>query len=157
MSFEPTLKDVFETLVELRKEFNDFRENAGKRSAGGGYSSSSSGSATADADIPQPDVTVDSPGDVQVHFGKNNGKPLSELSERSLSWYASEQPPRLDSSGKPYPPRPQETTLKNAARQLWHLRKGTLKGVSEQIATAPKAATKAAPVEVVDDSSEIPF
>jgi len=65
-------------------------------------------------------------GDVQVHFGKNNGVALSKLSERSLSWYATEQPPRLDSSGKPYPARPQETTLRNAARTLWHQNRGTL-------------------------------
>ena len=156
MSQEPTLKDIFETLVELRKEFNDYRASAGQRAGASG-----GGGAFApinEADIPQPATLLDSPGDVQIHFGKNNGKPLSELSERSLSWYASEQPPRLDSSGKPYPPRPQETTLKNAARQLWHLRKGTLKGVSEHVNAPAKSAPKAAPAESAPiDEEQIPF
>jgi hypothetical protein len=104
--------------------------------------------------IPQPSEVIPNAGDVQVHFGKNNGVALSKLSERSLSWYATEQPPRLDSSGKPYPARPQETTLRNAARTLWHQNRGTL-GQAE----APKA--KPAP-EIIEAPShpsdeEVPF
>jgi len=138
MSQEPTLKDIFETLVELRKEFNDYRASASKRggASGGGGASSGNG------EVPQPEKLVAAPGEVQVHFGKNAGKPIDELSERSLSWYAQDPEPRLDSSGKPFPPRDADVALRQACRQLWHLRKGTLKGVSDQIAAAPKAATK---------------
>lgn len=92
---------------------------------------SASNAATPEGPPPQPHHLVDNPGDVHVHFGKNNGTPLSALSERSLSWYATEQPPRLDSLGKPYPPRAQEVALRNAARQLWHIQKGSLAGGAE--------------------------
>lgn len=91
-------------------------------------------------DVPQPTEIIANAGDVQVHFGKNNGVPLSKLSERSLSWYAQEQAPRLDSSGNPYPARPQELTLRNAARTLWHQNRGTLAGGGT---TSPKAAEEA--------------
>ena len=105
--------------------------------------------ASSDGPPPQPSQVVADAGNVQVHFGKNSGKALSELSERSLSWYAAEQPPRLDSSGKAYPPRQQEITLRNAARTLWHTRAGTL-GVSAEV--------KAAPAKVADGVEEnVPF
>ena len=104
--------------------------------------------ASSDGPPPQPSQVVENAGDVQIHFGKNKDKPLSELSERSLAWYATEQPPRLDSSGKAYPPRQQEITLRNAARTLWHTRAGTL-GV---------AAVQVAPVAVVaTGGEEVPF
>jgi hypothetical protein len=105
---------------------------------------------TASSDGPpsQPSQVIENPGDVLVHFGKNKDKPLSELSERSLSWYASEQPPRLDNAGKPFPPRPVEITLRNAARTLWHTRAGTLGA----------AAVQAAPAKVADGVEEnVPF
>ena len=86
--------------------------------------------------VPQPSEIIPNAGEVQVHFGKNNGVALSKLGERSLSWYAQEQPPRLDSSGNPYPARPQETTLRNAARTLWHQNRGTLGAA----ASTPKSA-----------------
>ena len=88
----------------------------------------SSTKGTSSDEVPQPSEPVPNAGAVAVHFGKNNGVPLSQLSDRSLSWYAQEQAPRLDSSGNPYPPRPQEVTLRNAARTLWHQKKGTLQG-----------------------------
>lgn len=98
---------------------------------------SATGANVGDEPIPQPSTIIANAGDVQIHFGKNNGKPLSEIGERSLSWYATDQPARLDSSGKPYPPRPQEVILKNAARTLWHTLRGTL---------ATGLPTKSAPV-----------
>jgi len=107
--------------------------------------------ASSEGPPPQPSEVVENPGDVQVHFGKNSGKPLSELSERSLAWYASEQPPRLDNTGKPFPPRQVEITLRNAARTLWHTRAGTL-GAAANVA----AANLVKQVETVDDAS-IPF
>lgn len=104
--------------------------------------------ASSEGPPPQPSEVVADAGSVTVHFGKNTGKPLSELSERSLAWYASEQPPRLDNTGKPFPPRQVEITLRNAARTLWHTRAGTLGAAAVQAAPA-KAAT-------VDEES-IPF
>ena len=104
--------------------------------------------ASSDGPPPQPSQVIENPGDVLVHFGKNKDKPLSELSERSLSWYASEQPPRLDNAGKPFPPRQVEITLRNAARTLWHTRAGTLGA----------AAVQAAPAKVADGVEEnVPF
>jgi hypothetical protein len=104
--------------------------------------------ASSDGPPPQPSQVVADAGSVQVHFGKNTGKALSELSERSLSWYASEQPPRLDSAGKPFPPRQVEIALRNAARTLWHTRAGTLGA----------AAVQAAPAKVADGVEEnVPF
>jgi len=104
--------------------------------------------ASSDGPPPQPSQVIEDAGSVLVHFGKNKDKPLSELSERSLSWYASEQPPRLDNAGKPFPPRPVEITLRNAARTLWHTRAGTL----------GTAAVQAAPAKVADGVEEnVPF
>ena len=95
--------------------------------------------ASSDGPPPQPSQVVADAGSVLVHFGKNKDKPLSELSERSLSWYASEQPPRLDNAGKPFPPRQVEITLRNAARTLWHTRAGTLGAAAVQAAPAKVA------------------
>jgi hypothetical protein len=104
--------------------------------------------ASSDGPPPQPSQVIEDAGSVLVHFGKNKDKPLSELSERSLSWYASEQPPRLDNAGKPFPPRQVEITLRNAARTLWHTRAGTLGA----------AAVQAAPAKVADGVEEnVPF
>ena len=104
--------------------------------------------ASSDGPPPQPSQLIEDAGSVLVHFGKNKDKPLSELSERSLSWYASEQPPRLDNAGKPFPPRQVEITLRNAARTLWHTRAGTLGA----------AAVQAAPAKVADGVEEnVPF
>lgn len=81
---------------------------------------------TAEGPPPQPDSVVDNAGDVRVHFGKNNGVALSNLTERQLGFYASVKTPRLDNSGKPFPPRPQDVALEQAARTLWHQQKGSL-------------------------------
>lgn len=134
------LKAIHEELVAIRKllaESNAKPAAAPARSTASrsttasssspASSSYSSGSRSgASEEIPQPTEVIADAGDVQIHFGKNNGVPLSQLNERSLSWYAQEQAPRLDSSGKPYPPRPQDVTLRNAARTLWHQNRGTL-------------------------------
>jgi hypothetical protein len=145
---EEILKAIHEELVGIRKLLAEARQapaprSTSTRTASTSTSSSSSGGG-GDEVIPQPTEIVENPGDVQVHFGKNNGVPLSKLGERSLSWYAQEQAPRLDSSGNPYPARPQETTLRNAARTLWHQNRGTLgKG----------AVAKSAPEEFVESSA----
>lgn len=123
---EELLKSILQELVAIRQLLSDGKQaptrSAPVRTAAPSAFTSNGG----DAPIPQPTEIIANPGDVQVHFGKNNGVPLSKLSERSLSWYAQEQAPRLDSSGNPYPARPQETTLRNAARTLWHQNRGTL-------------------------------
>jgi hypothetical protein len=104
-------------------------------------------------EIPQPSEIVANAGEVEIHFGKNAGVPLASLGERSLSWYASEQPPRLNSQGLPFPMRPQEITLRNAARTLWHQNKGTLKG-ADPAASEPTKPTPP-PQENIDEN--VPF
>ena len=161
---EDILKAIHEELVAIRQLLAEANKPSQSRSTPARSTSSSSsyssGGGGADEIIPQPSEVVPNAGDVQVHFGKNNGVALSKLSERSLSWYATEQPPRLDSSGKPYPPRPQETVLKNAARTLWHQNKGTLgqpdvvKAAGSASATTPVATESAAHLS---DEENVPF
>lgn len=128
------------------KEIRALLENLNTKPKGNPFPPSAS-----QAEIPQPSRVIDYPEDVQVHFGKNSGVALGKLSARSIEWYATEQPPRLDSSGKPYPERPQEAELRNAARTLYHRTKGTLKGVS-QSKPAPQQQD-----EEGGDSSGVPF
>jgi len=78
--------------------------------------------------IPQPSQLVADPGSVCVHFGKNDGQPLSSLNDRSIEWYATPKEPRLNKQGQPFPPRPADEALSNAARQLYHSKRGTLVG-----------------------------
>ncbi|MCX6956602.1 MAG: hypothetical protein NTV51_31110, partial [Verrucomicrobia bacterium] len=147
---EDILKSIHQELVAIRQllaEANKApRSSTPARTTSSSSSYSSSGGG-ADEIIPQPSEVIPNAGDVQVHFGKNNGVALSKLSERSLSWYATEQPPRLDSSGKPYPPRPQEVVLRNAARTLWHQNKGTLGQPDVPKAAGAASSTPAIPVE----------
>ena len=160
------LKAIHEELVGIRQLLAEANKGAPARSTPARAASSASsyssggggGGGGSDEIILQPTEVVPNAGDVQVHFGKNNGVALSKLSERSLSWYATEQPPRLDSSGKPYPARPQETTLRNAARTLWHQNRGTL-GQPD----APKAGNGGAAAEMHVEApshpsdEEVPF
>ena len=146
------LKAIHQELVAIRQLLAETKQAQSRPAPARSTSTSSSssysgGGSGVEEVIPQPTEVIPNAGEVQVHFGKNNGVPLNKLSERSLSWYATEQPPRLDSSGKPYPPRPQETTLRNAARTLWHQNRGTL-GAPD----APKPAAKPLP-PVIEESS----
>ena len=74
-----------------------------------------------------------------MHFGKNAGKPLRSLGAKSVEWYAQEPEPRIGNNGKPFPPRPEDVRLRNAARQIVHGNRGTLAAgskvmlVSEQL------------------------
>lgn len=61
-----------------------------------------------------------------VPFGKNQGKALGELADNSLSWYCKDPEPKLDSSGRPYPPRQADMELRQAARTVYHRRKGAI-------------------------------
>jgi hypothetical protein len=162
------LKSIHEELVAIRQLLaaqaaaaSPGRSAPARTASPSGYSGGNSGGGSGGGDeiIPQPSEIVPNAGDVQVHFGKNNGVALSKLSERSLSWYAAEQPPRLDSSGKPYPPRPQETMLKNAARTLWHQNKGTL-GQTTPVKSAPIGdlpATGSESSAHLSDEESVPF
>lgn len=151
---EDILKSIHEELVAIRQLLADANK-AQPRSAparSSGSTPSYSGGGGGDEVIPQPTEVVPNAGEVQVHFGKNNGVALSKLSERSLSWYAIEQPPRLDSSGKPYPARPQEIVLRNAARTLWHQNKGTL---GQPDAPKSKAAGETSPAATIESSAHL--
>ena len=58
----------------------------------------------------------------------SDGQPLSSLNDRSIEWYATPKEPRLNKQGQPFPPRPADEQLANAARQLYHAKRGTLVG-----------------------------
>jgi hypothetical protein len=98
-------------------------------------------------EVPMPTEVIPNAGDVQVHFGKNKGVALSSLGDRSVAWYAQEPEPRLDSSGKPFPPRAEDVQLRNAARTIIHQKRGTL----------PSAAVPTAPVATSVNEEHVPF
>ena len=77
-------------------------------------------------EVPMPTEVIADAGNVQVHFGKNKGMALSSLGDRSVAWYAQEPEPRLGNNGKPFPPRPEDVLLRNAARTFIHQKRGTL-------------------------------
>lgn len=77
-------------------------------------------------EIPLPITPVENAGAVQVHFGKNTGRALADLGAKSVEWYAKEQPPKLMHDGTPFPPRPADVALREAARTLVHQRRGTI-------------------------------
>ena len=91
-------------------------------------------------DIPQPSFAIEQPELVTVHFGKNAGVEIGKLSEKSLGWYCLEPEPRIGNNGKPFPPREADVNLRNAARLLWHSRRGTLKTEPQNKPTAPTEA-----------------
>jgi len=153
---EDLLKAILQELVGIRQLLADGKAAPGRSTpARTSTPASSSTSGGGDAPIPQPTEIVANPGDVQVHFGKNTGVPLSKLSERSLSWYAQEQAPRLDSSGNPYPARPQETVLRNAARTLWHQNRGTLGQAGDTMKLPSEAFAE--PTAHPSDEEALPF
>ena len=153
---EDLLKAIHQELVAIRQLLAETRSAPARSTPVRTASSTSGSSAGGDEVIPQPTEIVPNAGDVAVHFGKNNGVPLSKLSERSLSWYAIEQPPRLDSSGKPYPARPQELVLRNAARTLWHQNRGTL-GQPDAPKAAPAPAAAVESSAHLSDEESVPF
>jgi len=94
-------------------------------------------------DIPQPTFAIDQPELVTVHFGKNAGVEIGKLTEKSLGWYCLEPEPRIGNNGKPFPPREADVNLRNAARLLWHERRGTLKANLFEAQPKPTAPTEA--------------
>ena len=149
------LKAILQELVGIRQLLAEGKPAPVRNTPARTSTPSASSSAGGEAPIPQPTEIVANPGDVQVHFGKNNGVPLSKLSERSLSWYAQEQAPRLDSTGNPYPARPQEATLRNAARTLWHQNHGTLGQPGDTMKLPTEAFAE--PAAHPSDEEALPF
>lgn len=96
--------------------------------------------------IPQPSEIIENPGAVQVHFGKNKGRPLADLGAKSVEWYAQEPEPRLRTDGSPFPPRAEDLLLRNAARTIVHQNRGTLTG-----------ATKLVLKDDINVSEQVPF
>jgi hypothetical protein len=158
---EELLKAIHQELVAIRQLLAEGKAAPARSTparASAPASSAPRPSTGAGEVVPQPTEIIANPGDVQVHFGKNNGVPLSQLGERSLSWYAQEQAPRLDSSGNPYPARPQEITLRNAARTLWHQNRGTLVGGAPAAKAASPAEAFVEPAPHPSDEEEsLPF
>ena len=105
-------------------------------------------------EVPMPTEVIADAGNVQVPFGKNKGVALSSLSERSVAWYAQEPEPRLGNNGKPFPPRPEDVLLRNAARTIIHQKRGTIPAV-----TAPKAIPADSEVTTIMSVNEehVPF
>ena len=105
---------------------------------------------------PQPlrVISIEDAEETEVHFGKNAGKKLRDLGEKSVSWYALEKPPQLKKDGTPFDPRPQDVALTEAARTLHHARLGTL--ATNRVA-APAATTKPKPAAKEEESDSIPF
>ena len=93
--------------------------------------------------LPPPAVEILNAGEVQIHFGKNTGTPLSALSDKQLLWYGADRPEQLKKDGTPFAPREADVLLKNACRTLWHQRKSG----------APIALT----TQPADDGENVPF
>ena len=94
--------------------------------------------------LPPPDQVIEGAASVTVHFGKNKGVAVGSLTEKQLLWYGAEREPQLKNDGTPFPPRAEDTLLKNACRTLWHARTG---GAVYQITTSKQSP----------DSEEVPF
>lgn len=92
-------------------------------------------------EVPMPTEIIADAGSVQVHFGKNKGVALASLSDRSVAWYAQEPEPRIGNNGKPFPPRPEDVLLRNAARTLIHQKRGTLPSAAVTQPTASASAS----------------
>jgi hypothetical protein len=95
--------------------------------------------------LPAPEVWVDNAGDVTVHFGKNAGTPVSQLSDAQLRYYGADREQNLRKDGTPFPPREADVFLKNAARTIWYSRREP----------APQGVEKAASKPA--ETEEVPF
>ena len=95
--------------------------------------------------LPLPAVEIVDAGSVLVHFGKNTGVPISQLTDKQLLWYGTERPAQLRKDGTPFPPREADVQLLNACRTLWHQRKS---GAPITLTSQPAAA---------DDGENVPF
>jgi hypothetical protein len=93
--------------------------------------------------LPPPDQVIEGAASVTVHFGKNKGVAIGSLSEKQLLWYGADREPQLKNDGTPFPPRAEDTLLKNACRTLWH----------DRVAGAATYVAASAPT----GSDEVPF
>jgi hypothetical protein len=93
--------------------------------------------------LPLPAVEILNAGDVQIHFGKNTGTPLSALSDKQLLWYGADRPEQLKKDGTPFAPREADVLLKNACRTVWQQR---VSGAPIVLASQP-----------ADDGENVPF
>ena len=99
-------------------------------------------------DIPLPEHPVAGAEETIVHFGKNKGVKLGSLSPKSQEWYAKEPEPRLRSDGTPFPPRGEDVDLREAARTLVHIRRGTIPNAGPVLSSDPVTTTM---------NDEVPF
>ena len=95
--------------------------------------------------LPLPTIEIVDAGSVLVHFGKNTGVPISQLTDKQLLWYGADRPAQLRKDGTPFPPREADVQLLNACRTLWHQRKS---GAPITLVSQPAAA---------DDGETAPF
>lgn len=131
-------QDILTELRAMRGELN------ARRSATPAPAASRTLTGKTGEDIPQPSYAIDNPELVTVHFGKNAGVEIGKLTEKSLGWYCLEPEPRIGNNGKPFPPREADVNLRNAARLLWHSRRGTLTMASAfESQPKPKAPSEA--------------
>jgi len=93
--------------------------------------------------LPPPAVEILNAGDVQIHFGKNTGTPLSSLTDKQLLWYGADREPQLKKDGTPFAPREADVLLKNACRTVWQQR---VSGAPIVLASQP-----------ADDGENVPF
>lgn len=100
------------------------------------------------ADIPLPASPVANAEQVRVHFGKNSGTALGSLGAKSIEWYAKEPEPRLRNDGTPFPPRAEDVALREAARTLVHIRRGTIPNPGPVLSSDPVTTTM---------NDEVPF
>ena len=114
-----------EQFSELMLEVRAIRSALTQTRAPAAATPSAAPAATSE-EIPLPITPVENAGAVQVHFGKNSGRALADLGAKSVEWYAKEQPPKLMHDGTPFPPRPADVALREAARTLVHQRRGTI-------------------------------
>jgi len=95
--------------------------------------------------LPLPTIEIADAGSVLVHFGKNTGVPISQLTDKQLLWYGTERPAQLRKDGTPFPPREADVQLLDACRTLWHQRKS---GAPKALVSQPAAT---------DDGENVPF
>ena len=114
-----------EQFSELMLEVRAIRSALTQTRAPAAATPSAAPAATSE-EIPLPITPVENAGAVQVPFGKNTGRALADLGAKSVEWYAKEQPPKLMHDGTPFPPRPADVALREAARTLVHQRRGTI-------------------------------
>lgn len=136
-----TLDLIHEELIRIREALE------ARPFAAGAPAAKPAPTSTKTDEVPLPTEVIADAGNVQVHFGKNKGVALSSLGDRSVAWYAQEPEPRLGNNGKPFPPRPEDVLLRNAARTIIHQKRGTL----------PSAAVPTAPVATSVNEEHVPF